>query len=266
MSDYWQKRALADEALAHRSAQQTAAQVQKVYQRQYDIIMNDMAQLYAQMQAGQTPTRTQLWNFTRWKRLESDLSAFSTKTSKQFVTMLTNSLNGVFKQVIGVDMSRYLGDNAVHITGDPTTAVNTAWSGECFSARIWQNNAAIAQRIETDIQDMIVGGRSISEVRRKVMQDFSVAYSDAQRLVHTEHAYVANNAAKQRYKTAGLTKVKWCAVAESDKTCEICRERHGKVWVMGTEPSMPAHPNCRCVWQGVVELPGETVEADGEIV
>lgn len=264
MSDYWRARALADEALAHKAALQTCEKVQEVYQRQYTIVMNDMVHLYAEMRAGATPTRSQLWNFVRWQRLERDLSAFSTTTSKKVVSALTASLEGVFRDVIGVDMSKYT-DSPTHIVGDPTTAVNTAWSGECFSSRIWNNTAAIARRIETDAQDMIVGGRSIKEVRRAIQEDFGVGYRDAQRLVHTEHAYVANNAAKQRYKAAGIKKVRWCAIPESDKTCETCKSYHGKVWLMGTEPSMPAHPNCRCVWQGVIELPGENVECDGEL-
>lgn len=265
MSNYWLKRAIADEAIAHQAAEEVSAKIQKIYQRNYEQVIVNLERLYAEAKTDGTLTRTQLWNYTRWKAIESKLSAFSTNASKQTVSLITQTLNGVFNDVIGVDISSLTG-NKVHIVGDPTTAVNTAWSGECFSSRVWNSTAAVAQHIKTDIEDMMVGGRSLREVRRKVMDDFSAGYSDAQRLVHTESAYVANNAAKQRYAKAGLKKIRWCTAPEDGRECSICQERANKVWTIETAPAMPAHPRCRCVWQGVVELEGEEVPCTGELM
>lgn len=30
------------------------------------------------------------------------------------------------------------------------------------------------------------------------------------------------------------------------RTCDLCREDHGKKFKLGEEPSLPRHPNCRC--------------------
>lgn len=37
------------------------------------------------------------------------------------------------------------------------------------------------------------------------------------------------------------------------RTCDLCREDHGKVYKLGEEPSLPRHPNCRCWYIPVVK-------------
>lgn len=268
MSDYWLRRAIEDEKRAHRNAQTTNAELKALYQRQYRRIYAQMERLYGQVDwgDGEMITRTQLWEYSRWKDLESELRQFATETPRIGVDKITGCLDRVFRETIGADISRYTGENAgmFRVGTDPTAVINTAWSGECFSARLWKNTGVIAERIRSDMEDMLVSGRGMSDIKKRLMEDFSVSYNDAARLVDTETSYVMNNAAVQRYRSAGLRKVRWCIAPEDGRECEICKSRANKVWHIDTAPTMPAHPRCRCVWQGVVELPGEVVPCDGE--
>lgn len=268
MSDYWLRRAIEDEKRAHRNAQATNAELKALYQRQYKRIYAQMERLYGQVDwgDGEMITRTQLWEYSRWKDLESELRQFATETPRIGVDKITGCLDRVFRETIGADVSRYTGENAgmFRVGTDPTAVINTAWSGECFSARLWKNTGVIAERIRSDMEDMLVSGRGMSDIKKRLMEDFSVSYNDAARLVDTETSYVMNNAAVQRYRSAGLRKVRWCIAPEDGRECEICKNRANKVWHIDTAPTMPAHPRCRCVWQGVVELPGEYVPCDGE--
>nr|DAO60119.1 MAG TPA: minor capsid protein [Caudoviricetes sp.] len=227
-----------------------------------------MERLYGQVDwgDGEMITRTQLWEYSRWKDLEKELRQFATETPRIGVDKITGCLDRVFRETIGADVSRYTGENAgmFRVGTDPTAVINTAWSGECFSARLWKNTGVIAERIRSDMEDMLVSGRGMSDIKKRLMEDFSVSYNDAARLVDTETSYVMNNAAVQRYRSAGLRKVRWCIAPEDGRECEICKSRANKVWHIDTAPTMPAHPRCRCVWQGVVELPGEVVPCDGE--
>lgn len=50
---------------------------------------------------------------------------------------------------------------------------------------------------------------------------------------------------------AGVAKVKWNA-EKDEKTCEICRERDGKVYAIEDVPSKP-HINCRCTLLPVLD-------------
>lgn len=268
MSDYWLRRAIENEKRAHRNAQATNAELKALYQRQYKRIYAQMERLYGQVDwgDGEMITRTQLWEYSRWKDLESELRQFATETPRIGVDKITGCLDRVFRETIGADVSRYTGENAgmFRVGTDPTAVINTAWSGECFSARLWKNTGVIAERIRSDMEDMLVSGRGMSDIKKRLMEDFSVSYNDAARIVDTETSYVMNNAAVQRYRSAGLRKVRWCIAPEDGRECEICKSRANKVWHIDTAPTMPAHPRCRCVWQGVVELPGEYVPCDGE--
>lgn len=274
MSDYWLKRALADEARAHQLAKQTTAELKKVYQRQYQRVYTQMERLYGQIDWGDTLTRTQLWQYSRWKTLEQELRSFATQTPRIGIDKITSCLNKVFAETIGADISRFsgAGGSVFRASGDALSLINTAWSGESFSARIWKNTATLAERIRSGMEDMLVSGRSLGDIKYQLMQDFSVGYNDASRLVQTEAAYVMNGAAKQRYKSAGIGKVRWSIAPEDGRECEICKAHANKVWHIENAPQMPAHPRCRCVWVAVVELPGENVpctgegeEADGEV-
>lgn len=268
MSDYWLRRAIEDEKRAHRNAQATNAELKALYQRQYKRIYAQMERLYGQVDwgDGEMITRTQLWEYSRWKDLEKELRQFATETPRIGVDKITDCLDRVFRETIGVDVGHFGADqqSMFRVGTDPTAVINTAWSGECFSARLWKNTGVIAERIRSDMEDMLVSGRGMSDIKKRLMEDFSVSYNDAARLVDTETSYVMNNAAVQRYRSVGLRKVRWCIAPEDGRECEICKSRANKVWHIDTAPTMPAHPRCRCVWQGVVELPGEVVPCDGE--
>lgn len=250
--DYWARRALADEAEAERLARQAAKEMRRVYREQYEAVLREIEGLMAEVAEGGTPSRTQLWNYARWRRLEAKLREFTEEVSCQCEQKVTDCLDEVFRTVIGTDVADTTG--AVwQASISPQAVLETAWSGEHYSARIWHNTAAIAQRVRDDVTDMIVQGKGISQVRRRLMEDFSAAYSDADRLVRTEAAYVRNQAALTRYRQNGRRKVRWITGESDGRECSVCRERDGKEYDIDAAPRLPAHPNCRCCYAPVVE-------------
>ena len=262
--DYWARRALADEAAAERLARQAAKEMRRVYREQYEAVLREIEGLMAEVAEGGTPTRTQLWNYARWRRLEERLREFAREASRQCEQRVTDCLDEVFRTVIGAEVTGMTG-TVWQASISPKTVLETAWSGEHYSARIWHNTAAIAQRVRDDVTDMIVQGKGISQVRRRLMEDFSVAYSDADRLVRTEAAYVRNQAALTRYRQNGRRKVRWITGESDGRECAVCRERDGKEYDIDAAPRLPAHPNCRCCYAPVVEA-GENVEEAAEEV
>ena len=263
--DYWTRRALADEAAAERLARQAAKEMRRVYRGQYEAVLREIEGLMAEIAEGGTPTRTQLWNYARWRRLEERLREFAGEASRRCEQTVTDCLDGVFRTVIGADIADMAG-TVWQASISPKAVLETAWSGEHYSTRIWHNTAAIAQRVRDDVTDMIVQGKGISQVRRKLMEDFSAAYSDADRLVRTEAAYVRNQAALTRYRQNGRRKVRWITGESDGRECSVCRERDGKEYDIDAAPRLPAHPNCRCCYAPVVEagLTGEDAEAPEE--
>lgn len=269
--DYWTRRALADEAAAERLARQAAKEMRRVYREQYEAVLREIEGLMAEVAEGGTPTRTQLWNYARWRRLEERLREFAGEASRRCEQTVTDCLDEVFRTVIGTDVADVTG-TVWQASISPKAVLETAWSGEHYSTRIWRNTAAIAQRVRDDVTDMIVQGKGISQVRRRLMEDFSVAYSDADRLVRTEAAYVRNQAALTRYRQNGRRKVRWITGESDGRECTTCRERDGQEYDIDAAPRLPAHPNCRCCYAPVVEAgltqqsPAELSESDLQTV
>lgn len=262
--DYWTRRALADEAAAERLARQAAKEMRRVYREQYEAVLREIEGLMAEVAEGGTPTRTQLWNYARWRRLEERLRDFAGEASRRCEQKITDCLDEVFRTVIGADAAGMTG--AVwQASISPKAVLETAWSGEHYSARIWRNTAAIAQRVREDVTDMVVQGKGISQVRRKLMEDFSAAYSDADRLARTEAAYVRNQAALTRYRQNGRRKVRWITGKSDGRECAVCRERDGQEYDIDAAPRLPAHPNCRCCYAPVVEAGKDAEEAAEDI-
>lgn len=259
---YWQARMMADEKRAHAIAGNASKEINGMYRRQYLKIVKQMELLSAQIDRGGTLTRTQLWNYSRWKELERLLSGFVSEATKINTDKVHEALDEVFKNTIGSGTEEF-------VSGRPqlqTAAVNvidTDWSGSNYSSRIWHNQAAIADSIKNSMEDMLIQGRGLPDIKKRLMREFGVAFNDADRLVRTEAAYVLNRAAVARYKNANLQKIRWSTGPEDGNECEICAARNNKVYRIGEEPMIPAHPRCRCIYVGVVELPGEDVEVDG---
>lgn len=76
--------------------------------------------------------------------------------------------------------------------------------------------------------------------------------SRAERIARTEVMYGLNAGTISRYKKDGIEKVQWLA-GPDDRCCDTCINNNGKVFPINTAPSLPAHPNCRCVWTGYFE-------------
>lgn len=261
-SIYWLARAQADEKRAQRIADGAAKEIKKMYRRQYLKIVKQLEGLKAQLDAGKDLTRTQLWNYSRWRQLEQELKRFVDESSRISTETTNKALEQVFTQGIGAKAAQF---EATRLTAAiaPRQVIGTAWSGVKFSDRIWKNNAAIADRIKHSMEDMLVQGRGLPDIKKAIMQEFGVAFSYADRLVRTEAAYVLNRAHVAQYKAEGAKKIIWDTGLEDGKECEICKIRANKVYLIDEAPIIPAHPRCRCLYSAIVEIGDENVPVDG---
>lgn len=261
-SIYWLARAQADEKRAQRIADGAAKEIKQMYRRQYLKIVKQLDGLKAQLDAGKELTRTQLWNYSRWRQLEQELKQFVDESSRISTETTNKALEQVFTQGIGAKAAQF---EATRLTAAiaPHQVIGTAWSGVKFSDRIWKNNAAIADRIKHSMEDMLVQGRGLPDIKKAIMQEFGVAFSYADRLVRTEAAYVLNRAHVAQYKAEGTKKIIWDTGLEDGKECEICKIRADKVYLIDEAPIIPAHPRCRCLYSAIVEIGDENVPVDG---
>lgn len=259
---YWLLRAQEDEKRMQRIANGAAKEIRQMYRRQYLKLVKEIENLKEQLDAGKELTRTQLWNYSRWRQIEKQLVIFVDEAYRIANAETTKALEEVFDRTISKKSDEF---EATRLTM-PVTAhqvIGSTWSGERYSARIWKNNAAIADRLKHSMEDMLVQGRGLPDIKKAIMKEFNVAFNEADRLVRTEAAYVLNRVNVQKYKQEGVKKIVWDTGLEDGNECAICQARSGKVYLIDNAPIIPAHPRCRCIYSAVVETGDENVPVDG---
>lgn len=261
---YWLERIREDEERAEKLVNEASLRIQQLYRTQYLKISKKLENLMERIEDGKTLSRTALWNYSRWREIEQSLSSFVTGGSVIERERVYGCLDKVFEQTIGVSVES-LNTAAFTVRIDPKMVIDTAWSGERFSKRIWTNRAALADRVKHQMEDMIVQGRSLGEMKRELMSEFGVGYDKADTLIRTEASYVMNRAHMERYKRLKSGKVRWRAKNLEAKRCEKCGARNGKVFWIDQAPIAPAHPRCGCRYTGIIELEGENVPVDGDL-
>jgi SPP1 gp7 family putative phage head morphogenesis protein len=131
-------------------------------------------------------------------------------------------------------------------------AVNSPVKGELFSNRIWNNKAAVADRLKGSFLDALNGGVTIDQIGQELRQTFNVQAYESQRLVHTENARIQSAAIDDIGESAGCVRQMFCATLESN-TCAVCAGLDGKYFDIDdvAKPEIPIHPECRCVYINV---------------
>ena len=134
-------------------------------------------------------------------------------------------------------------------------AMDTAWSGRNYSARIWRNTDHLAQMLEDEIEAAFLSGKSVRRMANVIMDRFGVGYRAAECLVRTETSYVQNQTAAKSYEDAGCTEYE-ILTASDRRTCRRCAAQNGKRYpftaMQAGENAPPFHPNCRCTILPVV--------------
>ena len=126
--------------------------------------------------------------------------------------------------------------------------MNSKWSGNNYSNRIWNNTQALARGLKEDLLINLVTGRTEREVAEAIANKFGQGASNARRLVRTESCYLVNQMEMQSYEDAGIETYIYVATLDL-RTSEVCRELDGKRFpVSKQEPGKncpPMHPWCR---------------------
>ena len=144
-------------------------------------------------------------------------------------------------------------------------AMDTAWSGRNYSARIWRNTDQLAQMLEDEIEAAFLSGKSVRRMANVIMDRFGVGYRAAECLMRTETSYVQNQTAAKSYEDAGCTEYE-ILTASDRRTCRRCAAQNGRRYpftaMQAGENAPPFHPNCRCTVLPVVEEGTETGKAE----
>lgn len=127
------------------------------------------------------------------------------------------------------------------------------WSGAMFSDRLWQDKERLGRNLRVGLTQSMILGEGIPQITDRINKGIDTVRYNAERVARTETKRVTYCAHDDVYKDTGVEELRYrCANVGDSRTCQYCRADNGKVFKRGEEPTLPRHPNCRCVYIPVV--------------
>jgi hypothetical protein len=119
-------------------------------------------------------------------------------------------------------------------------------------ARIKGLEDTTISRVETAVSDGVANGESAvaieSRVRDAVLGDMTTNQASVVAMTEANRGY--NAAYLDAVSSAGVSEVNWVC---EDGACEICLGKEdANPYDLASATGMPAHPNCMCTWESVV--------------
>lgn len=276
-AEYWKRRAEAnmdgvqrgaEQRLArlgrayHQAARELEGEVQRIlgtYAKRFDLTPEEAAA--ALREPADEESRAYGYRVSRAEALEKAIrerlnglgARLERETAAQREWTASKSYQSARKMMR--DMTGGVVSQAVPDLQGMLRAMDTAWSGRNYSARIWRNTDHLAQMLEDEIEAAFLSGKSVRRMANVIMDRFGVGYRAAECLVRTETSYVQNQTAAKSYEDAGCTEYE-VLTAQDRRTCQYCAKQNGKRYLLATmqagENAPPFHPNCRCTVLPVV--------------
>ena len=262
--DYWKDRqAKALTNLSNKSAKAIETQLKKYYAQTMRRTIADFEATFDKLQAaaveGRDPTPADLYNLDKyWQtqaQLKEELQKLGDAEAALFSKQFENSYEGIYKALAkdsGAHYSRISTQGAQQM-------IKQVWAadGKSWSKRIWENTEDLAATLNEKLIECVVGGKKTSDLKKALMDRFSVSFSRADALARTELAHIQTQAARQRYEDTGVEYVEIWA-DKDERRCDVCGKLHQKRYPVNAQIPIPAHPRCRCCIVPVVEIPEAT--------
>lgn len=134
-------------------------------------------------------------------------------------------------------------------------AVRMPLNGSDYSDRIWKNKEGMIKRLRGVLQRSLIEGKDPTKLARELSQAYGTSAYESTRLVQNEVARATTQASQDVYRRSGVVPSVMFNATLDGATTDTCEELDGKIYPLGTEPSIPddTHIGCRSVLIPVVE-------------
>lgn len=248
--DYWKDR-LNDtaQAAADKNIEAIEKRQKKIYRQLQRELDRETTALYERIQRDGEVTPLSLYKKQRLTNMRKQVKAALQKIGKEQIQVCKDgfsqavvdgyhSTSGLFN----ISFDRINKDFVNQI-------VDSKWSGEQFSSRIWDNLSSLAMNVEKAVVNSVAAGRNKDDAVKDIMKATGQSFSNADRLVRTEVMHCINQAQASIYQQAGATKYE-VLVGIDERTCPTCSAMDGAVFPfsqMREGVNAPVfHPRCRC--------------------
>ncbi|MDQ4678556.1 minor capsid protein, partial [Stenotrophomonas maltophilia group sp. RNC7] len=115
---------------------------------------------------------------------------------------------------------------------DIDALIKYPFNGANFSTRIWKQKDFLEQKLMEDLTTIMVRGVNPRVLSKEFAKHFDRRKYEAYRLLHTESAFISEQATLQGYTEEGVEKYQILATLDH-KTSDICQKQDNKVYDVG---------------------------------
>lgn len=253
---YWIER---QNAITDKTIEETQEQLVKYYSASQKKIVGQFEQTYnkvlSNIKDGRAPTPADLYKLDSYWKMQAQLKEELTKLGDKQAELLSKKFVEEWQNIykaFAIKDDLFFSDVDLNIANQ---MINQIWcaDGKSWSERVWENTSRLQQALNDDLIDCVITGKKPTELKQRLMQDFGVSFNRADTLVRTELAHIQTEAARERYKKAGVTEVEVLA-DKDERRCDLCGSLHEKRFPINGSMPVPAHPRCRCCILPVVDV------------
>lgn len=256
---YWAERmAKSQNKITKKTIRQIEKQMKEYYANTLKHSIAEFEDTYNRVllatEEGRQPTPADLYKLDKYWQMQAQINNQLERLGDKQIKLLSKQFELNFFEVyysIGIPGAEAFNtiDNSL-----VQQMISQIWvaDGKSWSQRIWENTQLLAQTLNEELINCVVTGAKTSDLKKKLMERFSVSYSNADMLARTELAHIQTQAAQKRYEDYGVQEVEVWA-DEDERRCEICGKLHKKRFPVTGAMPVPAHPRCRCCVVPVVD-------------
>lgn len=196
---------------------------------------------------------------TRSRGLFEQITAELNKLGQKEQILFTQGLSNIYtdqflRQVYELGQSIPVKANFNRLnTALVRKTIDYPWSGAMFSDRLWNDKETLGKNLRVGLTQSMILGESIPQITDRITKNIETARYNAERVARTETKRVTYCAHNDAYEDMGVEELEYrCANGGDHRTCDTCRGDNGTRYQRGKEPTLPRHPNCRCVYIPVV--------------
>lgn len=250
--DYWQKRMKeAQEKQANKSIKETQKQLRAYYIRAMKSVLDGFTATYdkllSTMGEGEIPTPADLYKLDKYWKLQGRLKRELQRLGDNQIAELSKKFEEEFWCIYeAMALTSQEAFSSMSKEG-ARQLINQIWcaDGKSWSQRVWNNTDRLQQALNDKLTECVITGKTTSQLKKFLQDEFGVSYNRADTIVRTEMAHIQTRAARQRYQEYGIQEIEIYADTDN-RTCPICAKLDGKRFGINDSLPIPAHPRCRC--------------------
>lgn len=191
-----------------------------------------------------------------FEQITKELTKLGQKEQSTFYSALGNIYTDQFlRQVYTLGQSINVSANFNRLNAALVKkTLDYPWSGAMFSDRLWLDKETLGRNLRVGLTQSMILGEGIPEITARIKKGIDTSQYNAERIARTETKRVAYCAHDDVYEDTGVEYLRYrCANGGDGRVCAYCMGDNDKVYKRGEEPTLPRHPNCRCIY--IPEVP-----------